>query len=124
VPFAKDMFKDVIEVREVDEQLGCLFNKVMIECWNGLLLDGRNGSWEQCFKRKKKKKKIYNFKISKVPNFWLKKTISHFRSMFLNFSPNTKITNQQKIGHEKGTWYQGLARFVYTIELYKEKFKP
>ncbi len=32
--FAKDMFKDVIEVREVDEQLSCLFNKVMIQCWN------------------------------------------------------------------------------------------
>lgn len=117
------MFKDVIEVREVDEQLGCLFNKVMIECWNGLLLDGRDGSWEQCFKRKKKKKKIYNFKISKVPNFWLKKTILHLRSMFLNFSPNKKVTNQQKLGMKNALGIKYLHVFVYTIELYTEKFK-
>jgi hypothetical protein len=52
------MFKDVIEVREVDEQLGCLFNKVMIECWNGLLLDGRDGSREQCFKGRKQEKDL------------------------------------------------------------------
>jgi len=93
VPFAKDMFKDVIEVREVDEQLACLFNKVMIECWNGLLLDGRDGSWAQCLKQKKRKRKRCinsNFKISKVPNFWLEKSISHLRSMFLNFSSNKK----------------------------------
>lgn len=124
MPFAKDMFKDVIEVREVDEQLGCLFNKVMIECWNGLLLDGRDGSWEQCFERKKKKKKIYNFKISKVPNFWLKKTILHLRSMFLNFSPNKKVTNQQKLGMKNALGIKYLHVFVYTIELYTEKFKP
>jgi len=111
VPFAKDMFKDVIEVREVDEQLACLFNKVMIECWNGLLLDGRDGSWEQCFKRKKKRKRCINsnFKFSKVPKFWMKKnnlTLMKYVSQLFSKQKNHKST---KIGHKKGTSYQGLA---------------
>jgi hypothetical protein len=59
------MFKDVIEVREVDEQLGCLFNKVMIECWNGLLLDGRGDHGSSVLKGKKEKK----FKNSKISKF-------------------------------------------------------
>jgi hypothetical protein len=77
--------------------------------------------------KEENKKKIYKFKLfknSKEPNSWLKKTISHSRSMFLNFSKNKNITNQQKLGTKKALGIKDLHVFVYTIELYKEKFKP
>jgi hypothetical protein len=59
----------------------------------------------------KKRKRFINsnFKFSKVPNFWLEKnnlTLEKYVSQLFSKQKNHKSA---KIGHEKGTWHQGLA---------------